>query len=109
MIARATCGTVSPTNTIGPAAAVAAPHSSVIATAPSTRVRAGLAPSARPASSPSPIAFSGRPSANASSRPPMTNGAICRLSDGGWPASAPTCQKRYWSSVSRSISVRPWT
>ena len=34
VIARATCGTVRPRNEIGPAAAVAAPHSRVTATAP---------------------------------------------------------------------------
>ena len=37
--ARAMCGTASPTNAIGPPAAVAAPQSRVTATAPSTRVR----------------------------------------------------------------------
>jgi len=38
-MARATCGTARPTNTIGPAAAVAAPHSSTMQTAPRIRER----------------------------------------------------------------------
>ena len=46
-IARATCGTVSPTKAIGPTAAVAAPPSSVMATAPASACARRAAPSAR--------------------------------------------------------------
>ena len=68
-MARAMCGIVSPTKAIGPATAVAPPHSSVIESAPSARVRPTLAPSARPESSPSASALSGRASASAITPP----------------------------------------
>ena len=67
VIARTMCGTARPMNAIGPAAAVAAPHSRVIATKPTARARSTFAPSARPASSPSAIALSARGSTSPSS------------------------------------------
>ena len=59
------CGTTSPTKAIGPHAATAAPHSRVIATADTTRVRLTLVPSDRAASSPRASAFSCRPAPKA--------------------------------------------
>ncbi len=90
---------------IGPAAAVAAPHSSVIAIPPSTRVRPTWAPSARPASSPSASAFNGRASASASSAPAIRNGATWASVSESRPASEPTHQKRHVSNASLSSSV----
>ena len=55
---RSACGTMSPTKAIGPAAAVAAPHSSVTATTPANFVTPGREPRATAASSPSAVPVS---------------------------------------------------
>ncbi len=73
-IQRTACGTISPTNEIGPARAVALPASSITATTASTRVRSTRAPRAEARSSPSAIAFSEDPMASAMPSPSSTNG-----------------------------------
>ncbi len=72
---RTAWGTASPTKAIGPAAAVAAPHSNVTATAPHTLVRPGRTPRDLPRSSPIAKALSGRISSNAMTAPTATNGS----------------------------------
>src|SRR5690606_36926393 len=72
---RATCGTARPTNPMGPTAAVDAPHSNVMATAPATRMRSGWAPSTRPRSSPMARALRGRTSSSAATMPTAMNGS----------------------------------
>src|SRR5690606_4217522 len=105
--ARTRCGTISPTKMIGPQAAVAAPHSSVIVTMAAARARAGSAPSARAESSPIAIAFSGRASSSAAARPAATNGRTRTMVWFCAAASDPTVQNRMRSrdAVSRSCTA----
>ncbi|CAM5448106.1 hypothetical protein SNARM312S_01747 [Streptomyces narbonensis] len=78
---RATCGTASPTKPIGPAAAVAAPHRSITATAPRARVRPTFTPRARPIWSPMARALSEGARTRAMTRPaPMKGRAIRTIS-----------------------------
>ncbi|MNW58994.1 hypothetical protein D3C74_368890 [compost metagenome] len=65
---------MSPTNPMGPAAAVAAPHRSVTAITTIVRVRLMWAPRDRARSSPSATALSGRAATTASTTPTRMNG-----------------------------------
>src|SRR5690606_36410874 len=99
---RATCGTMRPTNAIGPAAAVAAPHRSITATPTSTRVRPTWAPGERARSSPSATLLRGRATTTASTSPARTNGAIVAAVSAVRPASEPAVQKRRRSNAAGS-------
>src|SRR4051794_21223035 len=93
---------VSPTNPIGPAAAVAAPHSSTTTTATNNLASPTRWPSDFATSSPSDIAFSTRPQNSDSTIPTRMNGATCAATSEPRPANDPTDQNRNWSNVSTS-------
>lgn len=105
---RTTWGTIRPTNTIGPQAAVAAPHSSVAAIMDSARVLFRFAPRARAVSSPIAMALSGRASARASTEPTAMNGSTCRIVDMSAETSEPTVQKRILPSAALSMIITAW-
>ena len=105
MNTRQTCGTTSPTNAIGPQAAVAAPMSRVIAAMPTQRVAARFAPSAVATSSPSDSRFNPGVLTSANTRPAQRNGATCATTSPSRPASEPTAQNRNASRVRVSSST----
>ncbi len=88
------CGTINPTNAIGPHAAVAAPVSTVIAAMPITRVVTTLVPSERATSSPRLSRFRAGVEASATSNPTTMNGSTCQKTSMPRPATEPTTQKR---------------
>ena len=91
---RTTCGTTRPTKPIGPATAVAAPHSAIIAiiVAPRTIVTGTPRPAA--ASSPSARARRGPISINDSTKPNATKGSADSTCSKVRFSSEPTTQKR---------------
>lgn len=106
---RTTCGTISPTNTIGPQAAVAAPDSTVAASMDSARVRLRCAPRDLAVSSPMAMAFSGRARANASRVPAARKGSTCQIMSSVAEVSEPTVQKRIRASAALSMIITAWT
>ena len=89
---------------MGPAAAVAPPARSAIATSTTTRVRWGWAPMATAAASPRERASSARGLSAAISRPIRTNGAIWRVASSGWEAVVPADQPRIRSSTEEFVN-----
>ncbi|GAA3506558.1 hypothetical protein GCM10019016_136730 [Streptomyces prasinosporus] len=105
---RTTCGTIRPTKTIGPHAAVAAPLSIVATSMDSARVRLRSAPSALAVSSPMAMAFSGRASSSASRLPTTRNGTTCMTASSLPEASEPTVQKRIRPRAASSRIITAW-
>ncbi|CAB4885373.1 unannotated protein [freshwater metagenome] len=101
------CGTISPTNPTGPAAAVAAPANRVTATTPTVRVRSASAPNDRASSSPSAIALSGRATSAARHSPSTTNGPVAAAMSSPRPANEPAPQNRILAKASGSSSSIP--
>ncbi len=96
------CGTASPTNATGPAAATAPPASRTKPALSPARVRATFCPRPRAASSPIASAFRLRPETSAIASPAAITGATAVTTPVSRPASEPTIQNRNWSSVCAS-------
>ncbi len=104
---RARCGTSRPTNTIGPAAAVAAPHSIEITAPQAISRRPRWMPSASACSSPIATTSSGRASARLAARPASRQAA--RIGSMASPRSAtePTAHSRNCSRLLGWSRLRP--
>ncbi len=90
---------------MGPHSAVAAPHSTTTTSAHAARTSPTRWPRDRATSSPRARVLRYRPHPSAISRPITMNGAACSIVS-ALRDSVPTCQKRYWSKVSVSLSTR---
>ena len=104
---RATCGTTSPTKTIGPQAAVAAPARTATTPNAAARVRPTRWPRPRAVSSPRARPLRTRPKASDATRPTARNGATPARIGAYRPASEPTCQNRSSFRVSMWVSTIP--
>lgn len=109
VMARTRCGIISPMKTIGPHAAVAAPHSSVTASIARTRVRVRWAPRDRAVSSPISRALSGRAMSRVSSTPSAMNGHTLPTVSMFAEANEPTVQNRSRSSAAEFSSCTALT